>query len=342
MKSLVILDCTGYAGSSSLTFHLAHMFARKGKRTLVVDLDPQCSTSARFLDQRELSALWVDPSLSTGSVAGCLVASRMAGGEGAAPEPLWITSDLWILAGGFSVGLLEQDLAVDWNDSIVAADARALARSMVIERLSRSAALSVDAEYVLLGIGPNLGALSRATVLASDGVLVPLAPDPFGLEGMRTLGAALRRWREESSRLVSSREWAEVGARVHSFRPLGYIAQPSIPLMNGRDAQFAYHKWIRELPFAYQSELLGDPVQSALHDEDSLAVFENHPECLANLRHFAGLGPPAEAAGKPMFDLKQADGIGSSQMHVVARCRAAFEGLTDVLWTRLDVLTDAP
>ncbi len=115
-----------------------------------------------------------------------------------------------------------------------------------------------------------------------------------------------------------------------------------MPLMDVRDPQFAYHKWIRELPFVYQRDVLGDPVQSALVDEDTLAVFETHPECLANLRHFAGLGPPAEAAGKPMFDLKQADGIASSQMHAVARCRAAFESLAEVIQRRLDALTDAP
>jgi hypothetical protein len=62
---------------------------------------------------------------------------------------------------------------------------------------------------------------------------------------------------------------------------------------------------------------------------------EDDPCCLAQIRHFASLVPIAQQARKPMFDLKQSDGIGGGQIQAVARCRREFEALVQRLLGRL-------
>ena len=52
------------------------------------------------------------------------------------------------------------------------------------------------ADVILIDLGPNLGAINRAALIASDFVVIPLGPDLFSLQGLRNLGPALRRWRE--------------------------------------------------------------------------------------------------------------------------------------------------
>lgn len=51
------------------------------------------------------------------------------------------------------------------------------------------------AELVLIDVGPNLGAINRSALIASDQVCLPLAPDLFSLQGLKNLGPTLREWR---------------------------------------------------------------------------------------------------------------------------------------------------
>ena len=66
-------------------------------------------------------------------------------------------------------------------------------------RVLELAALERGASIVLIDVGPNLGALNRAALVAAEHVLNPLAPDLYSRQGLRNLGPALRRWRQEWS-----------------------------------------------------------------------------------------------------------------------------------------------
>ena len=59
------------------------------------------------------------------------------------------------------------------------------------------AAARVDADLALIDVGPNLGAIKRAALVAADHVVVPLAPDLFSLQGLRNLGPTPREWRAQ-------------------------------------------------------------------------------------------------------------------------------------------------
>jgi chromosome partitioning protein len=70
-------------------------------------------------------------------------------------------------------------------------------------------------------------------------------------------------------------------------------------------------------------------------------LMEDDPYCMARLKHFASLMPIAQAARKPMFDLRQADGIGGGQLLSVKRCREEFERLVAGVTQRLDQTVEA-
>ncbi|CRI65096.1 hypothetical protein THIOKS12240010 [Thiocapsa sp. KS1] len=53
--------------------------------------------------------------------------------------------------------------------------------------------------------------------------------------------------------------------------------------------------------------------------------------------HYASLVPIAQQARKPIFDLKQADGIGGGQIQAVARCRENFTKIAARLLERLGI-----
>ena len=46
----------------------------------------------------------------------------------------------------------------------------------------------VGADLVVIDVGPNLGALNRAALVAAEDVVIPLAPDLYALPGLHNLG----------------------------------------------------------------------------------------------------------------------------------------------------------
>ena len=70
-------------------------------------------------------------------------------------------------------------------------------------------------------------------------------------------------------------------------------------------------------------------------------LMEDDSYCIARLRHFASLVPMAQAARKPMFDLRQAGGIGGGQLLSVKRCRKEFQRLVAGVTQRLDQTVEA-
>ena len=62
-------------------------------------------------------------------------------------------------------------------------------------QILRDAAEDHDASVVIVDVGPSLGAINRAALVASDHVVIPVAPDLYSLQGLRNLGPTLRKWR---------------------------------------------------------------------------------------------------------------------------------------------------
>lgn len=60
-----------------------------------------------------------------------------------------------------------------------------------------------NADFNIIDIGPNFGAISRATLIAADYVVVPMAADLFSLQGLRNLGNRLTQPGKENGKTAS-------------------------------------------------------------------------------------------------------------------------------------------
>jgi AAA domain len=58
LQSISVFNNKGGVGKTTLTFHLAHAFAELGKKTLVVDLDPQCNLTIFALTDEVIWEMW--------------------------------------------------------------------------------------------------------------------------------------------------------------------------------------------------------------------------------------------------------------------------------------------
>jgi cellulose biosynthesis protein BcsQ len=331
MRSLALFNNKGGVGKTTLTFNTAHMLARSGKRTVVLDYDPQCNISAIFLDEERMEEIWTggDPERN---VAGCIDLVRMGRGEVRQPRLEHVAENLWLLPGHLDVSRFEQVLAEEWPKTMGENNERPLDVTTALDLLSDRAASLVDADVLLLDVGPSLGALNRAALLACDAVVLPLAPDMFSIQGLRNVGPTLREWRRDWGRVRSGRMRGRSQGRLdaHPFRPVGYIVQQHLARVDRPVA--AYARWVGQIPETYHRSIL---------EAEPPAVDDAHPdpERIALIRHFSSLVPFAQIARKPLFDLKQADGIGGGQVQSVARCRKEFEELAAAILVRLEAVT---
>lgn len=313
MKSLAFFSNKSGVGSTTLLFNVAHMMALKGLRVVILDYDPQCEISVMALGEEPLFTSWELSQTTT--VAHCVEPVRRGKGDVIQPELIDLSENLWLLPGDLALSRFESTLVENWERVHQSDNWRALHVTTALHRLAESAAKRVRADVILIDAGPNLGALNRAVLLATDALVVPVAPDPFGLHGLKTLGPVLRDWREDWRRAT---ERLPEPTQARSFEPRGYIVEQyySRPRRDGH--------WVNQLPLAFHRHVLSRT--------NSLPDFvDDDPYCIATLKYFASLVPLAQLARKPLFDLKQADGIGRGQLQAVARARTEFEELVKKL-----------
>jgi chromosome partitioning protein len=313
MKSLVLLNNMGGVGKTTLVFNIGHMAARLGKVTLLLDYDPQCNLTAVILDEADLLDLWESPVQDGRTVAGCVELVWRGEGDLRDPELRQVADNLWLLPGDPVLSGLEQVLAEGWGQINI---------TTALARLTERAAAKVSADLVILDVGPSLGALNRAALLGCDAVVVPLTPDLFSLQGLKILGPTLHQWNDD---------WAKVEPNEprprHAAKPLGYIVQQHLARVDR--AVEGYLRWAVQIPSVFHQYVIGDPTELDV-------VIDDDPCCIANLKHFASLMPLAQAARRPLFDLKQAHGIAGGQIQTVAKARVEFEALTQDLMKRLE------
>ena len=192
---LTFFNNKGGVGKTSLVYHLAWMFAGLGKRIVVADLDPQVNLTAAFLDEDRIAGLWDKP-VPGSTVYQCV--KPLAGvGDLASPILQDISTNLSLIPGDIALSGFEGILSEQWPKSM---DSNLLYRPMRILtafwQIMQTAAEEQSSDLVLADIGPNLGAINRSVLLATDYVAIPLGADLFSLQGLRNLGPTLREWKE--------------------------------------------------------------------------------------------------------------------------------------------------
>jgi cellulose biosynthesis protein BcsQ len=324
MKSIVFFNNKGGVGKTSLVYHLAWMYADLGYSVLATDLDPQANLTSMFLDEDRLEELWPDGDHSN-TVLGVVQPILRGLGDITEPHVEDIADYIGLLPGDLGLSLFEDKLSDAWprcHDG----DEAAFRIISSFFRMIDDAGRKREASLALIDVGPNLGAINRAAIIAADFVVIPLSPDLFSLQGLKNLGPTLRTWRKEwQSRL----EKRPKGLNLPEARmqPVGYVVlQHSVRL--DRPVK-AYQRWLKRIPGTYRQYVLG--TRGAAGEE------EKDPNELAQIKHYRSLMPMAMEARKPIFHLLPADGAIGSHMDGVQSCRKDFEELAQEIARRCDI-----
>ncbi len=317
MKTIAFFNNKGGVGKTTLVYHLAWMYAELGFSVVAADLDPQANLSAVFLSEARLEQLWPDDGHPE-SILGAVSPILRGLGDIREPHVEQIGANLGLVVGDLGLSSFEARLSAAWPDCL-GRDESAFRTESAFHRTILDAVRKQDADLALIDVGPNLGAINRAALIAADFVVFPLAPDLFSLQALRNVGPTLRDWRTEwRDRLDRRPRTQELELPSARIEPAGYIVMQHA-VREGRPVQ-AYQKWIKRIPEVYRKEALEDG------ERDSSST-GGDSECLATLKHYRSLMAMAHEARKPMFHLRAADGALGGHIYAVRDCYADFERL---------------
>ncbi|MBM4116210.1 ParA family protein [bacterium] len=174
-RSVAVVCPKGGVGKTTIAVNLAATLAEKGKRCLLVGIDPQCGIVSCFGKSR----FDIDN--------GLLDFFDLEGDPGAAIQPSgtanldFITSNVWSREEEREL----QDGAQRFPERLAAQ----------VERLKRSY------DCVLLDCPPNLGALTSAALQAADDFLVPLQAEELAYRALPRLFDGLDEMRRQGRRI---------------------------------------------------------------------------------------------------------------------------------------------
>lgn len=302
------------------------MFSELGVSVVAADLDPQSNLSAMFLDEDRLEELWPEDA-HRDTVLGMVQPILKGIGDIAEPHVEDIADNIGLVVGDLGLSGFEDKLSDAWprchdEDEAAFRVISAFYRGLV------NAAKARAAEVVLIDVGPNLGAINRAAIIAAQHVVIPLAPDLFSLQGLRNLGPTLRRWRGDWAERLKKNPTPELVLPKAKMNPVGYVLMQHAQRLD-RPVQ-AYARWMRRIPGVYRISVIDQPTESP-------PTVDKDPYCLDTLKHYRSLMPMAMEAGRPMFHLKPADGAIGSHVYAVQGCYKDFQQLTRKIAERCGV-----
>jgi len=316
IPTVAFFNNKGGVGKTTLVYHLAWMYADMGKRIVAVDLDPQANLTSSFLDDDRLEAIWAEGS-NVRTIHSCLTPiMRGVGDIGDATLEVF-DSQLGLVVGDLSLSEFEDDLSAVWPDCLDGRE-RAFRVMSAFWRIIQRAAETHSADLVLIDLGPNLGAINRAALIASNYVVVPLGPDLYSLQGLHNLGPKLRLWREGWKDRLERNPIPEVAMPKGQMYPVGYVVmQHSVRL--DRPVK-SYERWIERIPGSFHVDVLGE------RQRPRFPITED-PKCLALLKHYRSLMAMSHENRKPVFHLRSADGAIGAHFTAAQRSGDDFRNL---------------
>jgi len=325
-KLVSIFNNKGGVGKTTYLYHIAHLLERQGKTVLLVDLDSQCNLSAYFLSDADLERSWKQKNGNSIWIAIELVYKGIGDIRHRQPiQPNAEYKNLYLIPGDVLLSNYEDILGDTWSGA-KGGNEFSLRVQSAIYRYILWCADKVSADVVMLHLGPNLGAINRAVLAASDYFIVPMSPDLFSIRGTENLGNKLFLWRDEWNQCQTA--WKGEGLKLPQGKPvfLGYVMQQHNIRQNSEEGMTK--GW----------SIFGDRVEEAVHKNivQKLSPIQVHdwPDSnwnIGKVPNLHSLVPYSLEARKPVFDCRAKDGLNGAHITRARDSKEHFQPIVDKL-----------
>jgi cellulose biosynthesis protein BcsQ len=331
MRSIAFFNNKGGVGKTTLLCNVAALLAlEKDKKVLVVDADPQCNATQLMLSEDKVFAIY--DSQKSFTIHSIIHPLSIGKGYSSTLEPIFIEDyGVDLIVGDPRLALKEDLLSKDWQDAI-AGDIRGLRTSFLFSQF-----LSRCEEYdlVLFDMGPSLGSINRAVLLACDFFVSPMSIDIFSLRAIENISTALLEWKKKLSHGISQVDpglKSDVPAgSTFDIKFAGYVAQQYIQKTTGGEkrAVAAYETIMKRIPKSIRIHFI-----EKLQSNENQIAYE-----IGTIPNLYSLIPMSQTAHKPIFSLKAKDGVRGAHFNKVREAEFIFKRVATQLLKNVESLT---
>lgn len=312
---ITLYNHKGGVSKTTTSFNLAHALAEHaGKKVLLVDSDPQCNLTELALAPvlRKLEEQ-VGSGGPLGELPGTTVLQALrARFDGDLPQvdvdeiklvPVKKDQSLMLLRGDVDLNEAEDRLSAAHSQRVTT-DMHQRRNYIAVYDMLRRLADKHQFDVVIVDVGPSAGALTRSFFLACDRFLVPVAPDRFNFQAIRSLSRILTKWITEHQTIVD--DFRAVGLNVPEGKPIfhGLVMQRYQRYANAPKKSFKI--WMDRIGERAEEELVPALIEAAGTSKVIASGREKDP-AVANIPDFTGLGPIMLSAGKPVWRITKQD-----------------------------------
>lgn len=312
MVIVTLYNHKGGVSKTTTTFNLAHFLVSSGYRVLIVDADSQCNMTelclAKLIAELDIEAKETGiikdlPGTSLLDVMKPRIDGDVPFIEVEKIVPIPLREGLDLIRGSVDLTSIEDDITeahVQRFSTRVNLMRTYVAPGHFLIRIGELKKY----DYIFIDLGPSAGALTRAFFLSCDAFFVPVAPDRFNVQAIKTLSAIVERWINEHNQIY--KDYRDYSLPVRHGKPifLGAISQ-FFKTFKGKPKP-GYEVWISRIPDQIKSCLL--PVLKKFSTENKNLCPISDPDLIATqIPDFGSLGPLMQEVGKAVFEISQND-----------------------------------
>lgn len=164
-RTIAIANQKGGVGKTTTSVNLSACLAYLGKKTLLIDIDPQGNASSGVgINKKEIEGCIYDVLIEDEPMESYIHETKI--------EHLWIVPATMSLAGA--------------EIELVSAISREVRLKRALDEVKD------DFDYIIIDCPPSLGLLTINALTAADGVLIPVQCEYYALEGLNQLLSTVR------------------------------------------------------------------------------------------------------------------------------------------------------
>jgi cellulose biosynthesis protein BcsQ len=202
-----VFNNKGGVGKTTLTWNIGDALARRGKKVLLIDFDPQCNLSLAMLGEDTFSKKLPTQNVPYGTTMRAYLQRFLQGTGGSEiflqeGEDNKTHQNVKLIAGDFWLNAYGEAL----NRGADLLTGTGISKYVVLTKIVEEASKENNGEFdfVLIDLPPSFGTLVRAALYSSNYYIVPCTSDTFSAYCVSLIGEMLPAFKEDWKIGISS------------------------------------------------------------------------------------------------------------------------------------------